>query len=99
MRVEYLAKIRLNRRTFNRVFIDDHYKRRHADKMNDALILDLCRSLDGSLLDIQDVTKDGWQILVKDPLFWAGKVYRLVICTHPDERYIGVINAFRRKYG
>ena len=99
MRNEYIVKIRLNRRTFNRVVIDDHYSIKHSRVMSDALILRLCKSLDGEVLDYKSVTREGWQIMVKDPLFFEDKLYRVVLCTHPDEKYIGVINAFRRTDG
>ncbi len=96
MRNEYALRVRLNRRLFNRVLVDDHYKVKHHRRMNDMLILRLVKSLEGTLLDYQTVTTDGWQIMVKDPVYDEDKTYRLVLCTHPDENYIGVINAFRR---
>jgi hypothetical protein len=67
--------------------------------MNDALILELVKGLNGRTFGADSVSGEGWEIFVNDPLYFGQKPYRLVWCLHPDEDYIGIINAFRRPHG
>jgi hypothetical protein len=78
--------------------IDSHYQLKHAKHMNDPLILDLVRGLNGRTFIAETVTESGWEIYVNDPWYFGAKPYRLVWCLHPDETYIGIINAFRRSH-
>ena len=46
-RPEYSLKITINGRSLNRVVIDQHYRLKHSQSMNDEIILDLVKTLDG----------------------------------------------------
>ncbi|MGK5087030.1 hypothetical protein WDW86_05685 [Bdellovibrionota bacterium FG-2] len=96
MRREYLLKVEVNGRRFNRVVIDDHYQAKHSASITDQVILELVRSLNGSDSPPETVLASGFEVYVDEPLFLGDKPYRLVWTTHPKENYIGVINAFRR---
>ena len=47
MQREYLLRIEINGRKLNKVIIDSHYEQKHADSMNDVLILELVKTLNG----------------------------------------------------
>ena len=99
MRREYALRLTIYGRALNRVMIDAHYELKHSEVMNDPVILDLVRGLNGKTYEHESVTSEGWEIHVNDPLYLGQQPYRLVWCLHPDESYIGIINAFRRSYG
>lgn len=99
MRREYWLQIFINGRRFKRVLIDDHYEQGHRTSMTDALMIDLIKNLAGQDFRPELVRPSGFSIFVTEPLWFEGKPYRLVWTTHPDKDYIGVINAFRRRYG
>ncbi len=96
MRREYGLQIILNGQRLTKVVIDAHYEKKHSKSINDELILELVRLLNGRTLEIETVSAAGWEICVYDPLYLGGRPYRLVFCIHPEERILGVINAFRR---
>ncbi len=62
MRREYLIQLTVNGRTLKRLLIDSHYEAKHSKTMNDALIIDLVRTLDGRTYGAESVTPDGWEI-------------------------------------
>ena len=97
MQRSYELKLMINGKTLDRIVIDDHYELKHSASINDALIVEIVKSLNGRTYLHEFVTLAGWEIYTLDPLVFAGKPYRFVWCLHPDESYIGVINAFRRK--
>lgn len=99
MQREYLLRIRINDRSLNRVVIDSHYEVKHSSTINDPLILELVKMLNGRTFEFESTTKTGWEIYVNNGLYFAGKFYRLIWCLHLDENYLGVINVFRRKNG
>ncbi len=90
-------KLMINGRKLNRVVIDSHYEVKHAASMNDALIIELVKTLNGKIYLHEYITIQGWEIYTLDPLVFNKKSYRLVWCLSPEENYIGVINAFRRR--
>lgn len=47
MRREYLLRLTINGRLTNKVLIDDHYELRHSNEINDGVIIDLIRLLNG----------------------------------------------------
>ena len=67
--------------------------------MNDALVLELVKTLNGRTYEFEKQSPSGWEIYCIDPLLFDGKAYRLIWCLHPDESSVGVINAFRRSHG
>ena len=87
----------VNGRQFHRVIIDTHYEKKHADAINDKLILELLELLDHQEFRPQDIDEEGFEYYVIDHMYHKGKPYRLIWLLHPEENYIGVINAFRRK--
>jgi hypothetical protein len=99
MQREYMLGITVNGRKLNRVLIDSHYEVKHSDSINDALILDLVKKLNGGTFEHDKVIKTGWEIYANDPWYLDGKPYRIVWCLHPDETCLGVINVFRRPNG
>ena len=96
MRREYRLRLIVNGQQINRVMIDGHYEVKHSKVMNDPLILELIRTLNGRTFAVEAITAEGWLIHVNDPLYYGSRPYRLIWCSHPDEDYIGAINAFRR---
>lgn len=93
-RREYDISITFNGIEISKVFIDPHYELKHAESINDELILDLVRLLDGS--DIAEDSVDEPYTYFVDDLEYKGKLYRLVWLLEDHQIYIGVINAHRR---
>jgi hypothetical protein len=89
-------QIILNGQRLTKVVIDAHYEMKHSKSINDELILELVRLLNGRTLEFETVSAASWEIYVYDPLYLGGRPYRMVFCTHQEERILGVINAFRR---
>ena len=56
------------------------------------------KSLDGKDFQPEIIRTTKFSIFVTEPIWFKSKPYRLVWTTHPDKNYIGVINAFRRRY-
>jgi len=81
------------------VVVDSHYELKHANSINDRIILTLIQSIDGIEAEAIDVDEEGFEYFVSFPLFFEGKAYKLVWILHPNENFIGVINCYRRKYG
>ena len=98
MRREHTLKVNVNGRTFNAVIIDSHYEIKHSKSINDAIILDLVKSLEGTEHRSETKLPSGYEIYVTEPVFLEGKAFRLVWTLHPDEDSIGIVNAFRRSY-
>ncbi len=93
-RTEYRLQLTLNDRVLTRVIIDQYYKEKHADSVNDEIILDLVKTLDQKTIPIES-ERDGFQYFKAEPVVSDKKPFRLilVICIFDD--YLGVINAFR----
>jgi hypothetical protein len=96
MRRNYQLRLIINGKLINQVTIDSHYEAKHSKSINDYLILELIKGLNGRTYAAESISSEGWEIYVNDPLFLGEKPYRLVWCLHPDEDSVGVINAFRR---
>ena len=99
MRRTYPLRLTINGRSINQVIIDSHYEAKHSKTINDNLILELIKGLNGRTYEAESISAERWEIYVNDPLFLGEKPYRLVWCLHPDEDSVGVINAFRRSNG
>ena len=103
LRTEHVVSIMINERRLNRIVIDQHYLTKHADSMNDELILDLVKSIDGGFYDVE--SEDSlFQYLVAEPVFNMKRPYRLVMVIALYSDYLGIVNAFRinkkrTKYG
>lgn len=94
-RAEYELDIVVNGVRIERVIIDPHYKEKHSESINDEIILNLVRTLDGKYYDPEDV-KGSWSYFVVDQIEWNGKMYRLIWLMEEKEFYVGVVNAYRR---
>ena len=94
-RRDYQISITVNNRVVNRVVIDLHYEIKHADSVNDKIILELVHMLDGKTFT-PEAERDGFQYFKTEPLVLIDVNYRLIWLLEKNEIYIGVINAFRR---
>lgn len=99
MRRSYRLRVFVNERWFNEVIIDPHYEKEHKGTIDDELILELVKTLHLGRFDCEGLDPEGFEYFKTDPVWYQGKPYRLVWLTHPDHRFIGVLTAFRRRYG
>ena len=93
-RISYELNVTVNGRDFNRVVIDQHYKNKHADTINDQLILRLVNRINGRTLDLEDQNGD-FQYFKVEPLIFYNQPYRLIITICIVEDFLGVVNCFR----
>ncbi len=94
-RREYKISIVINDQRFSKLIIDSHYQEKHADYMNDELILELVKTLDGE--EHEPETEDPpFPYYTKDRIKIGGKFYKLVWLFEEEQIYVGVINAYRR---
>ena len=93
-RPEYPLKISINGRALNRVIIDQHYKEKYAESINDQLILELVQEVNGQTFPIEEVHSD-FQYFTVEPVLKENAPYRLVLLICITDDYLGVINAFR----
>jgi hypothetical protein len=94
IRTEYPSKLIMNGRTFGRILIDQHYRRKHSESMRDHLILELVESISGRYFPV--VThRNGFDFFVIEPVIRNGMPYRLVLVTSRSDDFVGVVNAFR----
>ncbi len=92
----YGIGITVNHRVFTKVVIDPHYEEKHAESINDLIILDLVKMLDGEVHLAKTKDEEGFEYFVREGLIHKNKMYRLIWLTHENEIYIGVVNAYRR---
>jgi hypothetical protein len=93
MRREYdIEPITINSKTITKLIVDDHVDK-HADHINDELIIKLIRSLNDQRYEpIKE--SEGFQYfasIIKEEDKW----YKLVWLLESESIYIGVITAFR----
>ncbi len=93
-RRSYAANIIVNGRNINEVVIDPYFETKHSD-INDALILELVKYLDGKEF-LPEEYDGAWEYFVLDRLEHQRKLYRLVWCMRDHHMFIGIINCFRR---
>lgn len=94
-RREYKVNITVNEVSIKNVIIDPHYEEKHAESINDEIILELVRTLDGKMFEADD-EKSPYSYFVTDRIENKGKLYKLIWLLEDHEIYIGVINAYRR---
>lgn len=88
--------ITVNRVEISVVIIDSHYEEKHGDHIDDELIIELVRLLDGRIELPEAEDENGFSYFVT-LLEFEEKQYRLVWLLEQGEIYIGIINAFRDK--
>lgn len=93
-RRSYAVNLVINGRPINEVVIDPHHEVKHPD-INDTLILELVRGLDGKEFQPEE-REDEWEFFMLDRIGYPGKQYRLVWCMRDASPFLGVINCFRR---
>ena len=95
-RREYGIRITVNGRKISKVIIDSHYEAKHTASVNDQVILELVRQLDGRFFD-PDSEDRPYTYFVTDDMALAGKRYKLVWLLEDKQIYVGVVNAYRRR--
>ena len=93
-RPEYPLKITINGRNLSHVIIDQHYRVKHGQSMNDDVILDLVKTLDGKKFPPDRVHGENEYFTV-EPVFRLEKPYRVILVLCLTDDYLGVVNAFR----
>ena len=96
-RKEYFLKITINNRNLSRVVIDQHYQLNHPE-MSDDLILELVKSINEEIFEIESET-NGFQYFRVEPVMYEDKPYRLILLLYIHDDFLGVVNAFRVKKG
>ena len=85
----------VNDRPIHQVVIDPHYEERHAESVDDKIILELVSKLNGRTFEPDDQDEE-YEYFKTDPIEHRGKNYRLIWLLKEDCMFIGVINAYRR---
>ena len=91
----YSVNLIVNDRPIYQVVIDPHYEEKHAESVNDELILMLVSKLNGRTFEPDD-HDEGYEYFKTDPIQHHGKNYRLIWLLKDNCMFIGVINAYRR---
>ena len=94
-RREYKTSITVNEILVDKIIIDPHYEEKHSESINDEIILELVKTLDGKIFEADD-EKEPYSYFVTDRIEYEGKLYKLIWLLEDHEIYIGVINAYRR---
>lgn len=94
-RRDYKVSITVNEIFVDKIIIDPHYEEKHSESINDEIILELVKTLDGKIFEADD-EKDLYSYFVTDKILYEGKLYKLIWLLEDHEIYIGVINAYRR---
>ena len=93
-RYEYECHLIINNRVINKVIIDQHYKEKHSETINDELILELLKEINGEFFP--PISKDDdFQYFKAEPIFLDFNPYRLIFLIYIHENSLGVINCFR----
>lgn len=90
----YEVDIRVNGECFRELWIDPHYEEKHKDSINDQLIQELVKEIDGWLITLS-AEVSGYAFYEAD-VNYQGKAYRLILVIPPDGAYLGVRNTYRR---
>jgi hypothetical protein len=77
----------------NEVIIDDHYRMKHSDSIDDRLILELMQLLNGGEFEPNE-TNPPYEYFASLIRF-EGKQYRLVWLLENYSLQIGIINCYR----
>lgn len=96
--ISYKVDITVNGLSISTVKIGRHYLKKHSSYMNDQLILELVKILDGGNFPAESTT-NGVDYYVADVILDdPRKIYRLVWLFEGESlEILGIINAYRRK--
>ena len=94
-RRNYSISLVVNDRAISEVVIDAHFEEKHAESINDEIILKLVQKLDGRFFEADDEDEE-FQYFKTEPIELDGKNYRLIWLLKNNCMFIGVVNAFRR---
>jgi hypothetical protein len=95
-RREYAVRLSINGRKIEKVIIDLHFEIKHRASIDDQVILELVKLLDGERFE-PEKRLGSYEYFARDSMFLNGKFYKLVWLLEDNALYIGVINAYRRK--
>lgn len=95
MRREYDIEVVINNIKITKAIIDPHYEEKHAESIDDKIILSLIEKLNGESFEPED-KKGQYTYYVANKLELNKKFYKLIWLLEKNEIYIGVINAYRR---
>jgi len=93
-RREYTVDLTVNDIKITKVIVDPHYEEKHSASIDDELILNLVKFLDGNLFEA-DAVKEPYSYYVTEEISLDERRYKLVWLLEDDQIYIGVINAYR----
>jgi hypothetical protein len=93
-RREYSVDLIVNNIRITKVIVDPHYEDKHSKSINDDIILNLVKTLDGKLFEV-DAVKEPYSYFVTDEIVLDGKQYKLIWLLEDHQIYIGVVNAYR----
>ena len=92
-RIYRINPIVVNDIRVNQVVIDPHYELKHSRGINDALILDLVKKLNGRH-EFPQSTRGRYSYFAT-LIEYGKKQYRLIWLLEKNVIYIGVVNAYR----
>ena len=93
-RREYSVEtITINKTSVSKVVIDPHYEIGHSDHINDQLVLELVRKLDGRI-EVPESIDDEFSYFAT-LLMLNDKQYKLVWLLEESEIYVGVLTVYR----
>ncbi len=90
----YDIDLKMNGEHFDELWIDPHYEEKHKDSINDQLILELAKEVDGWLITLS-AEVSGYKFYEAEG-YYQGKAFRLILVIPPDGAYLGIRNAYRR---
>jgi hypothetical protein len=92
---EYAIPVMINGIMVNRFSLIHIMKKKHAGTVTDEIILEWVKTLNG--LEIEPVKVDEpFSYFESDRIEYRGKSYKLIWLLEMGQRYIGIVNAYRR---
>jgi hypothetical protein len=74
--------------------IDQHYRLKHGQSINDEISLDLVKTVDGKKFPPEKIKGENEYFAV-EPVYRLEKPYRVVLVLCLSDDFLGVVNAFR----